>query len=296
MSRFLEALTSGQVLLMDGAMGSELQRAGLPLGACGELWNLTQSERVRAIHQAYVDAGAQCLLTNTFQANPSALAKHGQSEQLEAINHAALQLARSVAGTERFVLADVGPLKEDWNAAPMKLVLESLRGVDGILLETYSDVHALWIVKYVCLPLVAAKEVPVLLSITYRRTSDGLLTTHGGQPPEVYGRLAEQYGVAALGVNCGREIGMDDVIHILGRYRQVTDLPLFARPNAGTPVPVGERWLYPHRPETMAAQVPALLETGVAMIGGCCGTTPEHIAAFRPHVEAWNARHCREGI
>src|SRR5439155_108011 len=170
MSRFREALQSGRVLLMDGAMGTELQRAGLQPGECGEFWNLTKPEAVRAIHEAYVDAGARCLLTNTFQANPTALAKHGKSEQLESINR------------------------------------------------------------------------------------------------------------AALGVNCGREIGMSEIIQIVRRYRQVTDLPLFARPNAGTPERSAKRWLHPQTPADMAARLPELLETGLAMIGGCCGTTPAHIA------------------
>jgi len=99
----------------------------------------------------------------------------------------------------------------------------------------------------------------------------------------------------ALGVNCGRDIGMEDVIEIIRRYRNVTDLPLFARPNAGTPKRVGKRWVYPHTPAAMAARLPELLEAGVAMLGGCCGTTPEHIAAFRPIVEQWNQRQTGRG-
>jgi len=217
MSRFLEALQSGRVLLMDGAMGTELQRANLQPGECGELWNLTEPERVRAIHQAYVDAGARCLLTNTFQANPTALAKHGKSEYLEAINRSALQLARSAAGPKRFVLADIGPIEDEWRKQQMTQVVQSLRAADALLLETHSDLHALWAVKYACLPCLEEDDVPVLLSVTYRRTPDGVLTTQGGQPPEVYGRLARQYGVSALGVNCGRDIGMGEIIEILHR-------------------------------------------------------------------------------
>ena len=296
MAGFREALQSGQVLLMDGAMGTELQRASLQPGECGEFWNLAEPERVRAIHQAYVDAGAQCLLTNTFQANPTALAKHGKSEHWEAINHSGLELARLVAGPDRFVLADIGPIEQEWRRQPMVQVVQSLRTADAILLETYSDLHSLWAVKYACLPSLEADGVPVLLSVTYRRTADGVLTTHGGQPPEVYGRLARQYGVTALGVNCGRDIGMGEIIEILRRYRQVTDLPLFARPNAGTPMRGPNGWVHPQTPTEMAARLPELLETGVAMVGGCCGTTPAHIAAFRPIVDEWNARNCREGI
>src|SRR5262249_31009049 len=110
MSRLLKALRSNRVLLMDGAMGSELRRDGLADDECGELWNLTLPDRVAAIHQAYVDAGAECLLTNTFQANRPTLAKHGLEDKLEDICESAVAIARSVAGETGFVLADIGPV------------------------------------------------------------------------------------------------------------------------------------------------------------------------------------------
>jgi methionine synthase I (cobalamin-dependent) len=280
MSRFHEALRSGRILLMDGAMGTELQRAGLKDGECGELWNITKPGQVRAIHQAYLDAGAQCLLTNSFQSNHAALAKGGLADKLETINRAAIDLARSVAGDKAFVFADIGPIEESWQKEPIQRVVESLRGADAILLETFSDLDALWAVKYGCLPVIEAEETPVLLSITYLRTADDVVTTRGGQTPEVFARLATQYGLAGLGVNCGREIGMDQVIEIIRRYRQSTDMPLFARPNAGTPLRERGRRRYPRTPEQMSARLSELLEAGVRLVGGCCGTTPEHIAAF----------------
>src|SRR6266540_7472862 len=110
MAHFLDALNSGRVLLMDGAMGTELQRAGLGEGECYELWNLTHPDRVRAIHQAYADAGARVLLTNTFQANPVALGRRGLAEKLMAIVRSALTLTRSACGQDCFVLGDVGPI------------------------------------------------------------------------------------------------------------------------------------------------------------------------------------------
>src|SRR4051812_13922814 len=108
MSRFLDALCSGRVLLMDGAMGTELQRAGLEPGECGELWNLTHPERVRAVHQAYLDAGAEVLLTNTFQADEPSLARHGLGGEETSIRRAALRLAEEVAGHRQWVLANLG--------------------------------------------------------------------------------------------------------------------------------------------------------------------------------------------
>jgi 5-methyltetrahydrofolate--homocysteine methyltransferase len=290
MSRFLEALHSGRVLLMDGAMGTELQRAGIGEGECYELWNRTQPERVRAIHRSYVYAGARCLVTNTFQANPAALAKHGLQEELEEINQAAIGIARSVCGVNHYVLASVGPMEPGLDA--LDRVVQSLRMADAILFETWSDELGLILAGRVWQEARKRDPVPVLLSVAFQR---GLLPrtfrSRGGLEPETVAFLAQEFAVDALGVNCGRDIGMDEVVAIVRQYRRATDLPLFVRPNAGTPTRIGERWLYPQTPEKMAARLPELLEAGIGMIGGCCGTTPEHIAAFRPLVDAWNARH-----
>jgi 5-methyltetrahydrofolate--homocysteine methyltransferase len=287
MSRFLEALDSGRVLLMDGGMGTELQRAGILEGECYELWNLTHPDRVRAIHQSHVNAGAKVLLTNTFQANPNALERHGLKQRLDEINQAAISVARSVSGPDRFVLGDIGPI-ENLDRCLAREVFWSLRGVDALVFETYSDLSLL---RKTLLghPLIKGEQAPILLSFTYLR-NDWELLTHSGEAPETCAEVASQLGVAAIGVNCGRDIGMDEIVEILRRYRRVTDVALFARPNAGTPTRVGDRWVYPHTPEKMASRLPELLEAGVSMVGGCCGTTPQHIAAFRPIIDAWNAR------
>lgn len=292
MSRFLKALHSGRALLMDGAMGTELQRAGLGTGECGEHWNLTQPEKVRAIHQAYRSAGAECLLTNTFQSNPAALARYGLWDQLEAIDEAALTLARSVEG-QPFVLADIGPLSAaaDAMADPnvLRLIVGTLLTADGILLETWSDPVALLAASTICGPLREMSGVPLLLSIAYRNDG-GKLWSFSGHPPEWFAMQAQQLGFDALGVNCGRDIGLDETIEIVRRYRQVTDLPLFARPNAGTPVKTADGWHYPLTPAQLAARLPELFAAGARLIGGCCGTTPAHIAACRSVVADWNRR------
>jgi 5-methyltetrahydrofolate--homocysteine methyltransferase len=288
----LEALHSGRVLLMDGAMGTELQRAGLRPKECGEQWNLTAPDRVRAIHEAYAAVGAEVLLTNTFLANPSHLNDFGLDDSLEEMNGSAVRLARKAAGQTRFVLGDIGPLL-DANGWPefsdykaLGRVIASLDGVDGLLFETCSSPRALTAVRY-AFHRVTEVETPLLLSLSYRRTPSGQLVTHSGHAPETYARHAESHGVAALGVNCGRDIGMEEIISIVRRYRRESDLPLFARPNAGTPTKRGEQWVYPQTPDMMAPRLPELLDAGVCMLGGCCGTTPEHIAAFRTVLDAW---------
>jgi methionine synthase I (cobalamin-dependent) len=286
MSRFVDALNSGQVLLMDGAMGTELERVGVRPEDCYELCNLTHPEWVGGIHQAYVNAGARCLLTNTFQANPAALGRHRLDDKLEEINAAGVTLARSVAGPERFVLGSVGPF-QPCDVPSMARLAQSLTGVDALLLETWSDMEALARLLQAHEHLWNPEDVPLLVSFTYRRSPAP------GAPPFIPGGVlaeqaaasAERFGAAAVGVNCGRDIGMDEMIAIVQGYRRATRLPLLARPNAGTPRRTDHGWTYPRTPDAMAARLPELIAAGVTLIGGCCGTTPGHVAAFR-HVLA----------
>jgi 5-methyltetrahydrofolate--homocysteine methyltransferase len=297
MADLLTTLRSGRVLLMDGAMGTELQRAGLRPVENAAAWNVLHPERVRAVHQAYLAAGAEVLLSNTFLIHCTS---YGEG-------HVGLPWYGWVAAfdvlgpTAAYRLAAVGPVAGDpagrefddlaWLDIPDRCRRRSRHDCchvpDGALLETCSTPR----VRYALQALQRRTTgLPLLLSLTFHRGPDGRLVTASGHAPEWFARRAEGYGAAALGVNCGRDIGMDDVIEIIRRYRQETDLPLFARPNAGTPQRVGDRWVYPHTPAEMAARLPEMLEAGVRMVGGCCGTTPEHIAACRPVVDAWNVR------
>jgi 5-methyltetrahydrofolate--homocysteine methyltransferase len=291
-TEFLEALHSGHVLLIDGAMGTELQRAGIQPGECFEQWNLTHPERVLAIHRAYAQAGAKVLLTNTFQANPIALAKHGLAQSLRSICERGVELARTAGAPDGFVLGDWTPFEVPPGEIPTHL-LAPWKNADGLLIETCSDM-------LLSLSLSAGLrkamfqlgqfELPVLVSFAFHRNEAGELCTFDRSTPEAVAKGAGDSGIATLGVNCGRDITMDDCIEIIHRYRAATDLPLFARPNAGTPTLVDGQWIHPRSPEQMAAKLPMLLETGVAMVGGCCGTTPAHIAAFRPIVDDFNAK------
>jgi methionine synthase I (cobalamin-dependent) len=274
MAPLLEVLRSGRVLLMDGAMGTQLQRLGLRPGENGALWNLGYPKKVRAVHQAYLAAGAEVVLTNTFLANALPPAE----------SRAVWRHALNVIGPgSAFRIAAVGPVAGEDSTREF----DDLRRVcvgewepnerpDAILLETCSTPRVLY-------PLIPLRDgpFPVLLSLTFRRDPKGRLLSASGHAPEWFARQVWRYQVAALGVNCGNEIGMDEIIEIVHRYRHETDLPLFARPNAGTPIRRGARWVYPRTPTEMAERLPELVEAGVSMVGGCCGTTPAHISAFR---------------
>jgi methionine synthase I (cobalamin-dependent) len=243
------------------------------------------------------------LLTNTFQIVRAAITCRGEmfgaaapyreKYGLIALQAAAYALARSACGPDGFVLADIGSYTAQSTGEELSdfsMLREAVRWVgpaDGILLETCSTPRVEWAVRRTAR---IAPGTPVLLSMTYRTDAAGQVETITGQSPEWFAERARRFGVAALGVNCGRDLGMDEVIDIIRRYRSATDLPLFARPNAGTPSGSGKRRTYPHTPGQMAARLPELLAAGVSMVGGCCGTTPAHIGAFRPVVEGWNAR------
>ncbi len=287
MSRFLDALRSGRVLLMDGAMGTELQRAGIGECECCEHWNIVHPDKVRAIHESYAAAGADLLLTNTFQAHAPALARHGLEGKLESIINSGIHVARSVSTSTNLVIGDLGPVAFDRS-------VRAHIGADALLLETCTSAQGLLFARDLREKNAVGTDMPILISFAFYRESEHvrlLAEAEERSRPEYVARMSDGSGIASLGVNCGRDIGMDEVIEIIRRFRNETALPLFARPNAGTPRRVGDQWVYPLTPERMAARLPELLEAGVSMVGGCCGTTPAHIAAMRPVIDAWNKTH-----
>jgi 5-methyltetrahydrofolate--homocysteine methyltransferase len=282
-------LSAGRAILMDGAMGTELMRAGLQVPAeSAASWNLTHPDRVSAVHKAYCDAGASCLVTNTFDlANqPFDFGK------LQLLYEAAVRLARNVAGEDRWVFGSFSaPQHLAGDARFCVRQMQWLRGVDAVLLETQTQLDF----PTRILDAVSRQKIdlPLIVSFAFVRSKDGSWLG-GPDMPESVARwaAAHRHQLLAFGVNCGTTT-VDELLHIAKCYREYTTLPLLARPSAGIPVQHGGRFLYPDGPGAMAARVGALLEAGVTMIGGCCGTAPEYIAAFRPVVEAWNAR-CRE--
>jgi methionine synthase I (cobalamin-dependent) len=290
MPDIVKALHSGRVLLMDGAMGTELFRAGVPRDACLEELNLTRPEVVQRIHRAYVEAGAEVVLTNTFQANPQHLRRFCLDEKMDAIHLAGVQLARAVATERAIVLASIGPalLESD---AQIQTLARSAAYVDGIVLETWGNLDAA--ARFADCNWAFGSTGPAFISFAFRRNAAGRLCTCDKREmaPEECGAVVLPNRFAALGVNCGVDIRLPELLEIITQYRSVTDLPLFVRPNAGTPKQIDGQWVYPETPESMAAWLPALFEAGVVMVGGCCGTTPAHIAAFRKVVDEWNQSH-----
>lgn len=297
----IQKILQQRVLLCDGAMGTELQKVDLEPGGCGEILNLERPERILAIHRAYVLAGADCLTTNTFGGSRVMLERHGHGDQVDSISRAAVHLAREALGARPgFVLGDVGPLGgllepygDISEAQARDAFYEQIAalvdaGVDAVLVETQTSLEELGIA------IAAARELSapsVIGSIAYDVTHAGDdLRTMMGVAPEDAARFMADAGVDVLGVNCGSGVDAGWAARAVSRYRAVSELPTLAQPNAGQPVLENLRAVYKQDPETMAAGIQDLLDAGVAMVGGCCGTTPRHIHRFRQLIDQHDAR------
>jgi 5-methyltetrahydrofolate--homocysteine methyltransferase len=298
MKPLLEALAE-RPLLADGAMGTQLQQAGLEPGGCGELWNVEAPVKILAIQRAYVDAGSDILLTNTFGASRIMLERYEIPEEVEALNRAAVRIARqafSDAGKSGYVLGDIGPfgglLEPLGDVAPETAhasFLEQIRilvdaGVDGIIVETQTSLEELG------LAIKAAKEAgaPCIIgSVAFDLNQKlGDVRTMMGVKPEQAAQFLESAGAHIAAINCGTGVDIQWASKVIARYHANCHLPLMAQPNAGNPVMEDDRTVYKQTPEEMASGVVALVASGARILGGCCGSTPAHIAALRKTLDA----------
>ena len=285
-------------LLGDGAMGTQLMFAGLEQGNCGEEWNLTQPARVLEIQRRYADAGSDCIITNTFGGSRIMLNRHGNADNVRAINAAAVDIARQALGDrDGYVLGDIGPfggLMEpygEFTEAEVRAAFAEQAsalvdaGADAIIIETQTGLEELG------LAIAAAKEAgaPCIIgSLAYDVTLDGsTFRTMMGVDPERAAEFMQESGADIVALNCGTGMDMVWAKQAVERYRQATDLPVMAQPNAGLPRLVNMKVIYDETPEEMVRGVIPLLEAGTSIIGGCCGSTPEHIRAFRKAMDQY---------
>ena len=289
-----ELLADGRVHVVDGAMGTMLYGRGVFLNVCYDELNLKQPDLVRDIHREYVRAGAELLETNTFGANPLKLATYGLSADTERINAAAAALALDAAGARAAVLGAIGPLGV--RVEPFgELSLDEARamyqrqarglldgGVSGFILETFSDVAELGAAVRAIREI---SDLPVIAQMTVG--TDG--KTHYGTDPVVFGPELAAMGVDVIGVNCS--VGPHGVLEAVEKLSRVIKLPIAAQPNAGLPREVGDRKIYMASPEYMASYARRMVEAGARFVGGCCGTTPDHIRAMVGFVQSVSPRH-----
>src|SRR5580658_842181 len=285
-------------LLGDGAMGTQLMYAGLEQGNCGEAWNLTHPEKVLAIQRRYAEAGSDCILTNTFGGSRIMLNRHSHAADVVAINQAAVRIAREAFGARPgFVIGDIGPfggLMEPYGDFTEQQVREAFNeqaralvdaGADAVIIETQTSLEELE------LGIEAAKEAGapcVIGSMAYDVTLDGsTFRTMMGIDPEHAAKFMQEHGADIVALNCGTGMDMVRARTAVERYRKVTGLPVMVQPNAGQPKLVSMKVIYDETPERMVTGVAPLLDTGANIVGACCGSTPEHIRAFRIAIDEY---------
>ena len=289
-----DLLNDGKVHVLDGAMGTMLYSKGFFLNVCYDELSVKQPKLVQEVHEAYVRAGAELLETNTFGANPVKLRTFGLADDTEQINRTAAELARKASAGRASVVGAIGPLGvrlEPFGALSREEAFAHFQrqvqglvagGVDGFILETFSDVDE---IHQALRAVQSVSDLPVIAQMTIG--DDGL--THYGTAPETFAKQLAEWGAAVIGVNCS--VGPAGVLEAVEKLVKATDRPISAVPNAGLPKDVGDRKIYLASPEYMASYARRMIEAGARIVGGCCGTTPEHIKKIRDYVASVVPRH-----
>jgi len=286
-------LAAGQPIIADGGMGTMLIARGLQRGTAPELWNVERPDDVRAIHRAYIEAGAQIILTNSFGGNRLRLGMHGLAERAAELNRAAARLARAEAdaasppvivagsvGPTGQMIAPMGTLAPEEAAAAFAEQAEALveGGADVLWIETMSDLEEVRAAVAGCRQ--AAPEVPVVATMSF----DTRGRTMMGTTPEEAAAALSELGIVALGANCGK--GPDELEAAIGRMQGAgPGVPLVAKANAGAPRLEGGVAVYDATPDVMAAYALRVRALGASIIGACCGSTPDHIRAIAGALE-----------
>ncbi len=280
----IETLLADSPVVTDGAWGTQLQAEGLPGGECPDAWNLSHAERVTSVPRAYVDAGSQIILTNTFRANRIALASYGLESQAAEIARRGVAISRQAAGDRARVFASIGPTGKMLVAG--EVTPDAVRdafgeqaramadaGADAIVIETMAELEE----AEIALEQAKSTGLPVVACVVFDTGADCDRTMMGVTPEQAAERLTNA-GADVVGANCGQ--GIAGYVKICKRMRAVTDLPLWIKANAGIPEIVDGQVVYRTSPEEFADHGPALVDAGAQFIGGCCGTSPDFIRAL----------------
>lgn len=291
MGQLLDALSEKTILVSDGAWGTMLQNKGLTSDDCPEEWNVSHPQAVRDVAEAYVRAGSDMILTNTFGGSRIKLRRSGMEDRVAEFNAAGAKNSLDVAGS-CLVAGSVGPTGEfleplgDISAAGMEEIFTEQigamidAGLRAICVETMTAVD-----EAAC-AVRATKaidpDVDVLCTFTFDNTPKGFRTMMGIDPQRMSEELSAA-GADVLGSNCGN--GIEAMVDLAAEFRKHTPLPILIHANAGVPELVHGKTVFRQGPEDFAANIRALIDAGATIVGGCCGTTPEHIAAIRQEVD-----------
>ncbi|HEV8375758.1 MAG TPA: bifunctional homocysteine S-methyltransferase/methylenetetrahydrofolate reductase [Candidatus Polarisedimenticolia bacterium] len=289
----IETLES-HILVFDGGMGTMLYQKGVFINRCFDELNLSRPEVVQEVHRAYLQAGAEVIETNTFGANRYKLQGFGFQEKVGEINLQGASLARQAVGDRAWIAGSIGPLGikiEPWGPTSVKEAEEAFQqqaqallegGVDLFVLETFTDLNeihqAIQAVRRVC-------SLPIVAQMTIEEDGNSLY----GTAPEIFTKRLDEWGADVVGINCS--VGPQVMLECLERMVRVTSRPISVQPNAGKPRSVDGRNLYLCSPEYMASYARKFVQAGAKIVGGCCGTTPEHIKAMKSSIRALRPAH-----
>jgi methionine synthase I (cobalamin-dependent) len=286
----IDDLLSNGPALTDGAWGTELQARGLALGETPDYWNLEHADRVEAVARAYVEAGSDVILTNTFRANAIALAGHADLARLDEVNRAGVEISKRAARGRARVFASIGPsgkllMTGQVDERSLRAAFEqqaralAAGGADAIVIETMSDLQE------AALAIDAAREtgLPVVACMVYDTGKKKDRTMMGTTPEQAAEALAEA-GADVIGANCGN--GIEGYVSICARLASATELPIWIKANAGVPTLESDKVVYHSTAEEFSSQLGRLIEAGASFVGGCCGTNPAFIAALRARLDA----------
>ncbi|NQU86296.1 MAG: homocysteine S-methyltransferase family protein [Mariniphaga sp.] len=291
MGKIIDQIKKGKVLVSDGAWGTFLQKKGLQPGECPELWNIEKPDDVFEIAQSYINAGADMIETNSFGGTSFKLKKYGLGDKVFELNKAAGEISRKAAG-DKFVLGSIGPTgkilmmgdvteKELYDAFKEQCLGLEAGGVDAIMIETMSDLEE------AKLAIKAAKEntnCEVFCTMTFEKTLDGEFRSMMGIGPTDMANSLVEAGADLLGANCGN--GIADMIGIVKEIRQQNpEIPILVHANAGMPIYEDGKTVFPETPNEMSSRVKEIIDAGANIIGGCCGTTPDHICKVREVID-----------
>ena len=300
MTGFRERLARGDVLVGDGAWGTLLMERGLPPGRPPEWFALERPEVLEEIAGLYAEAGADLVTTDTFGGTAFRLALHGLEKERDRVNRSAVEATRRGVASRALVSASVGPtgrLLEPFGDTSPHAAFEAFAeqvaslasaGADLVCVETMSDLTEA--TRAVRAAQSAAPGLPVIATMTFEPTPRGYFTVMGVSVERAVKGL-EDAGADVVGSNCGT--GIADMIGIARELVRFAKRPIAVQPNAGLPESRGQGVVYRETPETLAARVPELLDLGVRLVGGCCGTTPDHVRAVRRVVSTWRREHDR---
>ncbi|BDU50867.1 homocysteine S-methyltransferase family protein [Haliovirga abyssi] len=277
---WLDNILNNEVLILDGAMGTELQKLGMKPGYCPELLNIEDPEMVKKVHKSYVDAGSNIIEANTFGGNRLKLKEFGLENKIEELNIEGIKIAKEMAKDKAKVFASVSStgkfiepmgdytFDEIYDVFKEQALILEKAGADGVIIETMTDIHEM---KAVVIAFKENTNLPIFASMTFQ--ADGRSVT--GTDPKTAAIILDALGVDAIGVNCS--LGSEGLYKFLEEMIEVTDVPLFVQPNAGLPRLEGDKTVFDATPEFMLEYSEKFYDLGINIIGGCCGTTPTHM-------------------